>query len=170
MVADGTDEVKSAAAGRELLEEKVGHVWTVHLHNQWSKPFPSSGWIERLLEGYKRQVGMIEDYARAAGDAVGKRILVRKVLPTPSAEELMSGPDDVVEETKVEPRSVGRTKKAGATAQGKAGEGVKVDEQRETLPSVKVKTDEDVKRLVDTVLTEEAARHRLKSSQPARLR
>ncbi|WVQ85505.1 hypothetical protein IAT38_007670 [Cryptococcus sp. DSM 104549] len=53
--------------GRSTLEKKVGDVWTVHLHNQWSKKFPEGGWIERLLEGYREQLTVVERYAVAAG-------------------------------------------------------------------------------------------------------
>ncbi|EIW72828.1 hypothetical protein TREMEDRAFT_18014, partial [Tremella mesenterica DSM 1558] len=44
---DGRGEV--GRSGRELLEERVGHVWTVHLHNQWTRSFPRDGWVDRLL-------------------------------------------------------------------------------------------------------------------------
>ncbi|WVQ97024.1 hypothetical protein IAU59_004134 [Kwoniella sp. CBS 9459] len=53
--------------GREDLEERVGQVWTVHLHNQWAKSFPQDGWIGRLLEGYKGQLEVLERYAEAKG-------------------------------------------------------------------------------------------------------
>jgi len=49
-------------SGRELLEEKVGYVWTVHLHNQWRKVFLPGGWMCRLLEGYKGQLEVMERY------------------------------------------------------------------------------------------------------------
>ena len=55
---DGRGEV--GRSGRELLEEKVGFVWTVHLHNQWRKEFPKDGWVDRLLQGYRRQLDAIE--------------------------------------------------------------------------------------------------------------
>ncbi|XAO23494.1 hypothetical protein I312_102272 [Cryptococcus bacillisporus CA1280] len=54
-------------SGRELLEEKSSHVYSIHLHNQWSKSFPAGGWVERLLDGYKAQVERVERYAEAAG-------------------------------------------------------------------------------------------------------
>lgn len=73
---DGKGEV--GKSGREMLEEKVGHVWTIHLHNQWGKTFPQGGWVQRLVEGYKKQVALIEGYARATGDAVGQRVYVKK--------------------------------------------------------------------------------------------
>lgn len=31
------------------LDRVLSKVFSVHLHNQWSKPFPKEGWIERLL-------------------------------------------------------------------------------------------------------------------------
>ena len=62
---DGKGEV--GRTGQELLEEKVGYVWTVHLHNQWRKEFPKGGWVERLLEGYQAQIDALEQYARTIG-------------------------------------------------------------------------------------------------------
>ncbi|WVF70946.1 hypothetical protein IAT40_005741 [Kwoniella sp. CBS 6097] len=53
--------------GREDLEERVGQVWSVHLHNQWAKEFPQDGWIGRLLGGYKGQLEVLERYAEAKG-------------------------------------------------------------------------------------------------------
>nr|XP_031859368.1 uncharacterized protein CI109_005209 [Kwoniella shandongensis]KAA5526440.1 hypothetical protein CI109_005209 [Kwoniella shandongensis] len=54
-------------SGREVLEAKVGDIWSIHLHNQWQKAFPKGGWIERLLEGYKGQLEVLETYARVKG-------------------------------------------------------------------------------------------------------
>jgi hypothetical protein len=31
------------------LDDVLGKVFSVHLHNQWEKVFPSDGWVERLL-------------------------------------------------------------------------------------------------------------------------
>jgi len=31
------------------LDRALGMVFGVHLHNQWEKPFPKGGWVERLL-------------------------------------------------------------------------------------------------------------------------
>lgn len=31
------------------LDQTLGKVFSVHLHNQWEKAFPKSGWVERLL-------------------------------------------------------------------------------------------------------------------------
>lgn len=31
------------------LDEVLGKVFGVHLHNQWEKGFPAGGWVERLL-------------------------------------------------------------------------------------------------------------------------
>ncbi|OCF31904.1 hypothetical protein I316_06505 [Kwoniella heveanensis BCC8398] len=53
--------------GREDLEERVGQVWSVHLHNQWAKNFPQDGWIARLLSGYRGQLEVLERYAEAKG-------------------------------------------------------------------------------------------------------
>jgi len=60
---EGQGEV--GRSGKELLEEKVGYVWTVHLHNQWRKEFPKGGWVDRLLEGYRAQIGVMERYMKA---------------------------------------------------------------------------------------------------------
>ena len=72
---DGRGEV--GRSGKELLEEKVGYVWTIHLHNQWKKTFWKGGWVERLMDGYKAKVDAIERYARStgtvAGSAAGRR-------------------------------------------------------------------------------------------------
>lgn len=34
--------------GREL-EKVLGKIFVLHLHNQWKKPFPEGGWVDRLL-------------------------------------------------------------------------------------------------------------------------
>jgi len=31
------------------LDRVLGRVFSVHLHNQWHKPYPKNGWVERLL-------------------------------------------------------------------------------------------------------------------------
>ena len=73
---DGKDEV--GRSGRELLEEKVGYVWTVHVHNQWKKSYPKGGWVDRLLEGYKSQIDAMERYIQSRGTAgMGHRISAR---------------------------------------------------------------------------------------------
>jgi hypothetical protein len=47
-----------------LLDTALGHVFGVHLHNQWEKTFPKGGWIERLLlDRYDKKLGL----GRAAG-------------------------------------------------------------------------------------------------------
>jgi len=58
-------------SGRELLEEKVGYVWSIHLHNQWKKEFWKGGWMERLLEGYTEQLEEMERYGRVVKGRVG---------------------------------------------------------------------------------------------------
>ena len=72
---DGSGEI--GRSGRELLEEKVGYVWTVHLHNQWRKEFPKGGWVDRLLEGYKGQIDAMERYIRSRGGQMGHGYTVR---------------------------------------------------------------------------------------------
>lgn len=42
--ADG----RSLANGGEL-EGVLNKIFVVHLHNQWAKPFPAEGWVDRLL-------------------------------------------------------------------------------------------------------------------------
>lgn len=31
------------------LDAVLGKIFVVHLHNQWAKPFPPGGWVDRLL-------------------------------------------------------------------------------------------------------------------------
>ena len=59
---DGRGEV--GRSGRELLQEKIGYIFTIHLHNQWRKDFVRDGWISKLLERYKVKVDAIERHAR----------------------------------------------------------------------------------------------------------
>ncbi|ORX34120.1 hypothetical protein BD324DRAFT_583712 [Kockovaella imperatae] len=59
---DGRGEV--GRSGREMFEEKVGYVFTIHLHNQWKKDFTKNGWVSKLLEGYQRTVDSIERHGR----------------------------------------------------------------------------------------------------------
>ncbi|KAJ3513541.1 hypothetical protein NMY22_g15010 [Coprinellus aureogranulatus] len=44
---DGGRVMSMAEGG--LLDEILGKVFSVHLHNQWEKSFPKDGWVERLL-------------------------------------------------------------------------------------------------------------------------
>lgn len=39
---------RSLENGREL-DNALGKVFSVHLHNQWNKNYPRGGWVERLL-------------------------------------------------------------------------------------------------------------------------
>ncbi|EJF59748.1 glycosyltransferase family 32 protein [Dichomitus squalens] len=40
------------------LDNVLGKVFSVHLHNQWKKPFPPRGWVERLLlRKYDQELG-----------------------------------------------------------------------------------------------------------------
>ncbi|KAG6817108.1 hypothetical protein H0H87_012629 [Tephrocybe sp. NHM501043] len=55
------------------LDEVLGKVFGVHLHNQWEKAFPAGGWVERLLlRRYEKKLGrtLIE---RAEEVAAGER-------------------------------------------------------------------------------------------------
>ena len=55
------------------LDETLGKVFSVHLHNQWEKAFPKGGWVERLLlaryeERLKeRQEGVVVEERDAGG-------------------------------------------------------------------------------------------------------
>ncbi|KAI5123242.1 hypothetical protein M0805_001331 [Coniferiporia weirii] len=41
------------------LDQVLGKVFSVHLHNQWHRPFPRNGWVERLLlRRYDRALGI----------------------------------------------------------------------------------------------------------------
>ncbi|KAH8113779.1 glycosyltransferase family 32 protein [Phellopilus nigrolimitatus] len=41
------------------LDQALGKVFSVHLHNQWHKAFPRNGWVERLLlKRYDRALGI----------------------------------------------------------------------------------------------------------------
>lgn len=62
---EGRGEV--GRSGREMLEEKVGHIWTIHLHNQWRKDIPKGGWVARLLDGYRNQIDQMERYVKSMG-------------------------------------------------------------------------------------------------------
>lgn len=45
-----------------LLDEILGKVFSVHLHNQWDKAFPNGGWVERLLlRRYEKKLESIID-------------------------------------------------------------------------------------------------------------
>ncbi|KAJ3502416.1 hypothetical protein NMY22_g18590 [Coprinellus aureogranulatus] len=50
-----------------LLDEILGKVFSVHLHNQWEKSFPKDGWVERLLlKSYEKKLTSIA-YTREEG-------------------------------------------------------------------------------------------------------
>lgn len=74
----GEDGGGEGRSGRELLEEKVGHVWALHLHNQWGKNFPPGGWVERLLEGYEAKVEEIERWSRSLHPDQRGRVRVKR--------------------------------------------------------------------------------------------
>jgi len=74
---DGRGEV--GRSGRELLEERVGHVWTVHLHNQWSKSFVKGGWMERLYARYGKRLEEIERFARGSVGRSGRVVIPEDV-------------------------------------------------------------------------------------------
>ncbi|TDL25198.1 glycosyltransferase family 32 protein [Rickenella mellea] len=41
------------------LDQALNKIFSVHLHNQWSKAFPRNGWVERLLlRRYERALGI----------------------------------------------------------------------------------------------------------------
>ncbi|WVQ71107.1 hypothetical protein IAR50_000632 [Cryptococcus sp. DSM 104548] len=68
------EDGEGGKSGRQALEERTSHIYTIHLHNQWSKKFPEGGWIDRLLEGYKAQVNRVERYAESAGLVKGGKV------------------------------------------------------------------------------------------------
>jgi hypothetical protein len=54
---DGRGEV--GKSGKELLDERIGQIWTIHLHNQWNKQFPKGGWMDQLFERYALRLDLI---------------------------------------------------------------------------------------------------------------
>lgn len=57
---DPSDGWWTDGMGREEgggLDQVLGKVFSVHLHNQWEKSFPKDGWVRRLLlEKYEREL------------------------------------------------------------------------------------------------------------------
>lgn len=53
--------------GREELEERIGSVFSVHLHNQWTKGIPEGGWLDRLVASQAEKVRVLELYQRWDG-------------------------------------------------------------------------------------------------------
>lgn len=50
--ADPSNGQWTLGLGREEdggLDGALGKIFSIHLHNQWSKPYPKDGWVERLL-------------------------------------------------------------------------------------------------------------------------
>jgi hypothetical protein len=60
-----------------MLEDRIGHIWTVHLHNQWGKAFPSGGWVDNLFKGYERQLEEVE--RRAIGVGSGQVVVTEEM-------------------------------------------------------------------------------------------
>lgn len=51
---------RSLAEGQEL-DETLSKIFVVHLHNQWAKPFPKNGWVDRLLlRKYNKQLPLLQ--------------------------------------------------------------------------------------------------------------
>lgn len=51
-IADPSSGQWTMGLGREEdggLDKVLGRVFSIHLHNQWHKPYPRGGWVERLL-------------------------------------------------------------------------------------------------------------------------
>ncbi|EIW55014.1 uncharacterized protein TRAVEDRAFT_153313 [Trametes versicolor FP-101664 SS1] len=51
-LTDPTNGFWTMGLGREeggALDQALGKVFAVHLHNQWEKPYPKGGWVDRLL-------------------------------------------------------------------------------------------------------------------------
>jgi hypothetical protein len=61
--ADKKDGTWTMGLGREEgggLDQALGKVFSVHLHNQWEKGFPKGGWVERLLlSRYNERLGIL---------------------------------------------------------------------------------------------------------------
>ena len=60
-IPDPSDGRWTMGYGREKgggLDGVLKKVFSLHLHNQWEKPYPSGGWVERLLlRKYEREIG-----------------------------------------------------------------------------------------------------------------
>ncbi|KAF8068812.1 glycosyltransferase family 32 protein [Lyophyllum atratum] len=57
------------------LDEVLGKVFGVHLHNQWEKGFPSGGWVERLLlRRYEQRLRGLEVRGLLEGDEEGEEL------------------------------------------------------------------------------------------------
>jgi len=42
------------------LDQALQKVFSVHLHNQWEKPYPKDGWVERLLlKRYEKKLSIM---------------------------------------------------------------------------------------------------------------
>ena len=58
---DPRDGKWTGGMGREEgggLDNALHKVFSVHLHNQWEKPFPKGGWVDRLLlRRYEERIG-----------------------------------------------------------------------------------------------------------------
>jgi hypothetical protein len=56
--ASGGSQVWWTFGEGEALDQALSSVFAVHLHNQWEKPYPKGGWVERLLlRKYERRLG-----------------------------------------------------------------------------------------------------------------
>jgi hypothetical protein len=51
--------------GKQELEERINQIWSIHLHNQWTKGFPRGGYIDRLLS---KQEQVLADRRNATPD------------------------------------------------------------------------------------------------------
>ncbi|KAL5523208.1 hypothetical protein ACEPAF_1475 [Sanghuangporus sanghuang] len=61
------------------LDQVLGKVFSVHLHNQWHKSFPRGGWVERLLlKRYDRALGIIDASPLRLHKGAEKRFVVSK--------------------------------------------------------------------------------------------
>lgn len=68
-------------SGRELLDERIAQVWTVHLHNQWNKRFPEGGWMDKLFERYALRLDLIKK-GRSARTPRGGEIVADEQAPS----------------------------------------------------------------------------------------
>lgn len=56
--------------GRQHLEKRIDQIWSIHLHNQWNRTFPSGGYVERLLDKQAK----VLDVRRSERDPVNLRL------------------------------------------------------------------------------------------------
>lgn len=53
--------------GERQFQQRLGQVWSIHLHNQYEKGFPMNGWVERLLQEYERKLAFMKEAMKGKG-------------------------------------------------------------------------------------------------------